>query len=161
MEATMSVGIPERLRPEVEALPSKAAMIRALRAAGYQQARIAEFLKISDQHVSNVLRRSEKAGIVPETLPGAPARSPSDPKTPVWLHIAPDGRVMIPTDLRAAMDLDTDGAVTAEIVDGALHLVSPRVTLRQLQTGLAPLKAPGESMVDAFLRERRAMWGEQ
>jgi hypothetical protein len=45
--------------------------------------------------------------------------------------------------------------------DGVLHLQSRRSMLARLQEEAKALKRPGESVVDEFLSERRAMWGEE
>lgn len=87
-----------------------------------------------------------------------PKRSSGDPVT---LTIGSNGRVVIPKDLREAMAMGEDGKVTARIVDGELRLISLGAALKRAQAALAPLKKPGESVVDEFLAERRAMWGEE
>ena len=77
------------------------------------------------------------------------------------LKVGPDGRVVIPQDMRAAMLLGEDGHVTARVVRGELRLISRPAAIERTQAEMAALKQPGESVVDAFLAERRAMWGEE
>jgi len=79
----------------------------------------------------------------------------------VPLTVASDGRLLIPLKLREAMLIDEDGRVTARLVDGELRLVSPRAAIRRAQRLAQKYKKPGESVVDQFLAERRAMWGEE
>jgi bifunctional DNA-binding transcriptional regulator/antitoxin component of YhaV-PrlF toxin-antitoxin module len=79
----------------------------------------------------------------------------------VRLAVAENGRIVIPKEMRAAMDLGPDGAVTARLVDGELRLISPRAAIARAQRRLAHLATPGVSVVDEFLAERRAMWGEE
>ncbi len=79
----------------------------------------------------------------------------------VRLTVADNGRVVIPKDLRDAMALGADGAVMARLVDGELRLIAPRAAIARAQRRLAHLKKPGESIVDEFLAERRAQWGEE
>ena len=84
-------------------------------------------------------------------------RQPGD-AGPEALKVAPDGRLVIPQDMRLAMLLGDDGHVTARVVDGELRLVSRASALRRMQAEAKGLKKPGESVVDAFLAERRGLW---
>ncbi|MXY57911.1 MAG: hypothetical protein F4029_17810 [Gammaproteobacteria bacterium] len=77
------------------------------------------------------------------------------------LRVGSDGRVVIPHDMRAAMLLNEDGHVTARVVRGELRLISRPAAIERMQTETATLKKPGESVVDEFLSERRALWGEE
>ncbi len=77
------------------------------------------------------------------------------------LKVGSDGRVVIPQDMRAAMLLSDDGHVTARVVRGELRLISRPAAIERMQTETAALKEPGESVVDEFLSERRALWGEE
>lgn len=63
--------------------------------------------------------------------------------------------------MRAAMVLGEDGHVTARVVWGELRLISRPAAIERMQAETAALKQPGESVVDQFLAERRAMWGEE
>ena len=80
---------------------------------------------------------------------------------PQPLKVASDGRVLIPLDMREAMVLGEDGRVTARVEAGELRLVSPAVAVRQVQARMQKFKKPGESIVDQFLAERRALWREE
>ena len=75
--------------------------------------------------------------------------------------VAPDGRLVIPQEMRDAMMLDKDGRVTARVEAGELRVTSRRIAIRRMQRELSEYKSPGESVVDAFLAERRALWGEE
>ncbi|MCY4563848.1 MAG: hypothetical protein OXE40_05120, partial [Gammaproteobacteria bacterium] len=75
--------------------------------------------------------------------------------------VAPDGRLVIPQEMRDAMMLDRDGRVTARVEEGELRVTSRRIAIRRMQRELSEYKSPGESVVDAFLAERRALWGEE
>lgn len=81
--------------------------------------------------------------------------------SPRTLKVTPDGRLQIPRDLCAAMQLDADGLVTVRVDAGELRVVSRTVAIRQAQARVRPYRKPGESVVDAFLAERRALWGEE
>ena len=80
---------------------------------------------------------------------------------PQSLKVGPDGRVLIPLEMREAMAFGDDGRVTARVDAGELRLVSPAVAVRQIQTRMRKYKKPGESIVDQFLADRCAMWGEE
>ena len=80
---------------------------------------------------------------------------------PQSLKVAPDGRVLIPLEMREAIALGDDGRVTAHVEAGELRLVSPATAVRQIQARMRKYKKPGESIVDQFLADRRAMWGEE
>ena len=76
------------------------------------------------------------------------------------LKLGPDGRVLIPADVRKAMRLrDGDTLVAMLGADGELRLWGTDVGLDKMRALAAPYLPEG-SAVDAFLKERRAMWGE-
>lgn len=77
------------------------------------------------------------------------------------LWIAADGRLVVPKELWEAMMLDPDGRVTAHVEDGELRVISPLAAIRRMQRIAQKYKKPGVSVVDEFLAERRAMWGEE
>ena len=80
---------------------------------------------------------------------------------PQPLKVASDGRVLIPVEMREAMALGEDGRVTARVDAGELRIVSPAAAVRRIQARMQKFKKPGESIVDRFLAERRALWGEE
>ena len=77
------------------------------------------------------------------------------------LTVGPDGRLVIPREMRDAMLLEKDPHVTAHVEAGELRVISRRVAIRRLQREARKYKRPGISEVDAFLADRRAMWGEE
>ena len=94
------------------------------------------------------------------------AATPAVPKRlrdvePQPLKISLDGRVLIPLEMREAMALGEDGRVTARVEAGELRIVSPAAAVRRIQARMQKFKKPGESIVDQFLAERRALWGEE
>ena len=80
---------------------------------------------------------------------------------PQPLKVSSDGRVLIPLEMREAMTLEKDGRVTARVEAGELRIVSPAAAVRRIQARMQKFKKPGESIVDRFLAERRALWGEE
>ncbi|GIL01712.1 MAG: hypothetical protein BroJett030_16110 [Alphaproteobacteria bacterium] len=71
------------------------------------------------------------------------------------LRIESSGRLVVPAELREAMELGPDGRVTARVVDGELRLVTPSVALRKLREMARKLVPDGRSMVDEFIAEKR------
>ena len=95
------------------------------------------------------------AGDAPDTAP------PLADLHPRRLKVAPDGRLLIPADMREAMQLREGGTVIVRVEGGELCVVDLQVSIRQAQACMQKYKKPGESVVDKFLAERRAMWGEE
>ena len=93
----------------------------------------------------------------------APASPEEHPRAvgPQPLKVGPDGRLLIPLEMRKAIALGDDGRVTARVEAGELRLVTPTVAVQQIQARMRKYKKPGESIVDQFLADRRAMWGEE
>jgi AbrB family looped-hinge helix DNA binding protein len=83
------------------------------------------------------------------------------PQTTVRLKVGPDGRVLIPAELRRAAGIVPGDTVLAEIRDGAVEIATLATRIRRVQDMLAPYKQPGVSIVDEFIAEKRAMWGEE
>ncbi len=98
---------------------------------------------------------SRDAGDAPE----APA-APRDVRRR-RLKVAPDGRLLIPADMREAMQLRDGGHVIVRVEGGELCVVDLYVSIRQTQEFMRQFKRPGVSEVDSFLADRRAMWGEE
>jgi hypothetical protein len=169
----MNGGQPE-MDMLTKGLGTKAEKIRALGRAGYARADIARYLDIRYQHVRNTLEaaripmpgKDDDADMAPSGAEAALAEAPA-PFEPALadgyfaLWIAADGRMTVPSVLREAMMLSPDGYVTAYVEDGELRVVSPLAAIRRMQRIAQKYKKPGESVVDEFLAERRAMWGEE
>ena len=92
-----------------------------------------------------------------------PAASDENPRhvASQSLSVGPDGRLVIPQEMREAMLLDKDPQVTVSVEAGELRVISRRVAIRRTQRKLRPLKRPGIDEVDAFLEDRKAMWGDE
>lgn len=72
------------------------------------------------------------------------------------LQINPDGRLLIPAEFRAAMQLGHDGKVVARVEEGELRVVAPGAALHRLQELVRNLDKGSGSAVDELLSERRA-----
>jgi AbrB family looped-hinge helix DNA binding protein len=70
------------------------------------------------------------------------------------------GRFVIPAFMREEMGIKPGDVLICHVVDGELRVTSYADNLRRIQERSAPYKKPGESVVDEFLAERLAMWGE-
>lgn len=77
------------------------------------------------------------------------------------LRVGDGGRVVIPAAMREEMSIKPGDDLVAHVEDGVLHLISFEENLRRIQDEVSKYKKPGESVVDEFLAERRAMWGEE
>ncbi|MCY4610915.1 MAG: hypothetical protein OXC38_04365 [Gammaproteobacteria bacterium] len=137
-----------------EGLPTMSAKIRALDAAGYACADIARFLNRRYQHVRNVLVQGppkSKSGQMDSNASDTPGNV--EPKT---LQVAPNGRVVIPAEMRSAMLLDATGHVTARVVEGELRILSPRSALLKAQKMVREKTSGITSLADELIAERRA-----
>lgn len=136
----------------IEGLPTKSDKIRALDAAGCKRADIARFLGIRYQFVRNVLVQGP---------PKSKTRQPARPVSPgsvdsQKLRIGEDGRLVVPSEMRAAMLIDETGVITARVVDGELRVLTPKAALRSLQRMVQEASPGGASMADELIAERRA-----
>ena len=91
------------------------------------------------------------------------SRPPDAPGSvdPRPLRVAPDGRLLIPAEMRQAMQLGAGGHVVAHVEGGELRVMAQAVSIQQVQARMRKYRRPGVSEVDEFLAERRAMWGEK
>ena len=81
--------------------------------------------------------------------------APAGEGRPVQLRVDAAGRLEIPPDLLAAMQLGEDGRVTARVDGGELRLIAPRAALRRLRTAARELAPDGWTVVDSFIAEKR------
>ena len=84
-----------------------------------------------------------------------------DPRAPgnvgrLRLTVAPDGRLVIPAEMRQAMQLDAAGTVTARVVDGELRVIAPQAALRRARALVEGFDTGEGSPVEELVRERRA-----
>jgi len=140
------------MRRIVEGLPTKSSKIRALDAAGCKRADIARFLDIRYQHVRNVLVQGP-----PKSEARKPARPPGPGNVPSQkLRIGEDGRLAIPSEMRAAMLVDDTGVLTARVVEGELRILAPEAVFAKLKEVVSEAMPGGACLVDEFIAERRA-----
>ncbi|MEO6276265.1 AbrB/MazE/SpoVT family DNA-binding domain-containing protein [Roseateles sp.] len=72
------------------------------------------------------------------------------------IRMSKEGRVLIPAELRKALDLRPDEPLSMYVEDGELRIVARRQAIKAMQARVAPYKPKdGASVVDELIRERR------
>lgn len=150
-------------------LVTKSDKIRTLGRAGVPTGEIARFLGIRYQHARNVLadaglhsrRRPAPAPQSPPAQPVEEAKDNPAASTSAWLQIDEAGRLELPPALLAHAGLAKNRSVYVGATDEGLELLSQAAALLRAQRIVARHKRPGVSEVDAFLADRRKMWGEE
>jgi AbrB family looped-hinge helix DNA binding protein len=137
--------------PDLDALPTKAARIRALAVAGFARGDIARRLGVRYQHVRNVLERKiarPSPGVSEDQAPFVVDRT-------VQLKVGADGRVVIPAAIRVRMGLGEDAILLARLEGDELRLYTPATGLRRAQALVRRYVPEGVSLVDELIAERR------
>jgi len=171
-----------RLEAIVDSQRTVAGKIRALDAAGVPRADIARFLGKRYQHVRNVLeddaQRSNGGYVLGRAdLSGVQENGARFEDAPInerdwverrgggvfWLRPRPDGSLILPKEIAEALGLTNGWRVQARLVDGELRIVSGDAAMERARARVRKYikLAPGQSIVDEFIAERRAMWGEE
>jgi AbrB family looped-hinge helix DNA binding protein len=70
-------------------------------------------------------------------------------------RLSREGRVLIPAELRRAVGLAENDAVSIYAEDGEIRIVGRLQAIRRMQERMAKYKKPGVSVVDELLAERR------
>jgi AbrB family looped-hinge helix DNA binding protein len=71
------------------------------------------------------------------------------------VRVNEQGRIVIPAAMRAALGIQPGDTIVLEVADGELRLRTQQKVLRDLQVARPPTPQ-GKSIVDEFIRERRA-----
>lgn len=71
------------------------------------------------------------------------------------LKIDSAGRVVIPAEMRAAMNVRPGDIVTARVIDGELVLLSPAAAIRKAQRLVRRYIPEGTNLSDELIAERR------
>ena len=87
---------------------------------------------------------------------GATTQTDPSSTTSMQLAVGVDGRVVIPAEMRAAMQIGSDGKVTARVVDGELHVIAPKAAIRRVQEMVRNTIPADVSLADELIAERRA-----
>lgn len=150
-----------RMEQIAGALPTKSAKIRALDAAGFKRARIADFLKIRYQHVRNVLVSQASEAGHSSPYGGDPNEAQEEASDEVLTYgravVDEKGRLGLPAALLEALEVRSGGWIPWRFEDGELKLMNRVAALRFGQSLAADLakRHPG-SWSDQLIAERRA-----
>jgi hypothetical protein len=170
----------ERLDALARAHSTVAGKIRALAAAGVPRADIARFLGKRYQHVRNVLEGDAQAGSggsggfvlgkadLSGVQDGGRAFDREDDAafierrsaTAFWIEVKPDGTLPLPPEIVEVLGGGPGERVFATIADGRVTLKSGDAAMEDARSIVRKYIKPGSRVVDEFLAERRAMWGE-
>jgi len=72
------------------------------------------------------------------------------------IQIGNAGRIVIPAEVRNAMNVDDGDTLSARVEDGVLILMSPDTAIRKAQELVRRYIPEGVSLVDALVADRRA-----
>lgn len=139
-----------KMRATVEGLTTTSEKIRALDKAGFERADIARFLDKRYQHVRNVL-----VGPSPKASSGPSRRNANSSNPKARVQIGAGGRIVIPAEIRAAMNVAEGDTLTARVLDGELHLFSQESAIRKVQAMVRQYVPEDVSLVDELIAERR------
>lgn len=138
--------IADELLRETGSIPTGRQVVDRYVSEGYQEStgftQYSRWKKAHQEHFKRGGRPSSAATEARESVP-------------VHLVVAPDGRLLIPAQMRAAMDIASDGRVTARVVDGELRVISPKVAIRRAQAMVRAVVPEGVSLADELIAERR------
>lgn len=147
------------MQPERERMSSivkgisgnKSEMIRRLVAAGHRQADVARFLKVSDQFVSNVVRRQAPRAAGAD----GDRQTPKESLQRVSLSMDSAGRIVVPVEFRKAMEVREGDTLVATLSDGELRLTTARMAIKRAQELARELIPGDESLADSLIADRR------
>lgn len=66
------------------------------------------------------------------------------------------GRILVPKELRDAIQMDVNAYVTLLVEDGELRVITPARATQLIREIAAKYATPGRSLVDELIAERRA-----
>ena len=150
---------PDNMSTITEGLPTKAAKIRALDAAGYTRSNIADFLGIRYQHVRNVLvqgppKNERRSAATAE--PGSKALGGAPADSRVEVKVGPGGRIVIPVAFREAMEAtEGDTLVAAIDGDGVVRLTSTSSAVRMARRIVCEAIPSDVSLSESLIEDRR------
>jgi AbrB family looped-hinge helix DNA binding protein len=131
-------------------LRTKADKIRALARARVAPAEIARFLGIRYQHAYNVLKRS---GISSNMV--MDAANQGHALGPAKATVDSFGRIVIPEDLRSALNISAGDELLMTLHGEELRLFTRASGLRMAQGIVSKYLRPNEQLSDELLDERR------
>jgi bifunctional DNA-binding transcriptional regulator/antitoxin component of YhaV-PrlF toxin-antitoxin module len=72
------------------------------------------------------------------------------------VRVDQQGRLLVPKEMRDAIDMPVGGNVTLLVEDGELRVITPGSLMNRLREQRATYNVEGRSLVDEFLAERRS-----
>lgn len=72
------------------------------------------------------------------------------------VRVDAQGRLLVPKELRDAIDMRPNENVTLLVEDGELVVLTVTAATRRIREIAAPYATPGRSLVDELIAERRA-----
>lgn len=84
---------------------------------------------------------------------GIPANDPNPPPTTVQLKEA--GRIVVPAELRAALNIGEGDTLTARVIDGEIRLMPLSTAISRAQALVREFVPANVSLVDELLDDRR------
>jgi bifunctional DNA-binding transcriptional regulator/antitoxin component of YhaV-PrlF toxin-antitoxin module len=106
------------------------------------------------------MAREKNSGFAeePQTFEDEQLSFPSSSQFGVRATLGAGGRLVIPAELRALMEISPGDVAVLRVVDGVLHVISRKTIMKQVKAEAAKFKArfPGVSAVDELIADRRA-----
>ena len=68
--------------------------------------------------------------------------------------LAPNGRIVIPAEIRRALGFEPGETLVMDVHEGALRIETYRARIHRIQQEFSKLVPPGHSVVDEFIAER-------
>ena len=72
------------------------------------------------------------------------------------VRVDAQGRILIPAELRRAVDMHPGHMVTLLVDDGEVRVITVTTATRKIRETAAKYATPGRSLVDELIAERRA-----
>lgn len=145
----------EEMRAIAGEVPTKAAKMRNLEAAGYSRGDIAAFLETSYQHVRNVLGKR----LPPTLLARAASEAVQPPDERNWgaLKLGLNGELTLPPRVMKALAIRPGARIGWSLDGDVLLLMGNDAGFQFVQDLAVNFSAEDEELVtDQFLKERRA-----
>lgn len=130
--------------------------IRALNEAGVPRADIARIVERKYQQVRNVLEADQqKMRRRPGAVVARVERPQAQTGSIIRIVAGADGALVIPADVVRALGVDSGEVAVGQLEGDRLQIMSARASLRRAQKLVAKLVAPGESLAEELIRDRR------
>lgn len=77
------------------------------------------------------------------------------------VRLGTNGRFVLPIEVRRALGVDDGDTLVVRFVDDEVRLSTPAAAVRRAQRAVGRYLAPGRSLADELLAERRAEEGRE